>query len=276
MIDKDAIKALTEAESISAASTAVEIGLVQNNGALALPEDFKLHDLEPYLPSRRRMRGSMTTTTANDFGAYVKKNAEAGAMVFVDKNNMHAVAVLNLGTTDAPGHCDNKATFKAERTAAYHALLSFVGANARKQVEVAEFFEDWADLLAFRNDSGEVPLAKAIGAVRNLTIEASKKLNATEGNLSATRSTFESVQATSEDPIPTYVTFTTEPYFGLQSRAFVLRVSILTTGEKPLLSLRIIKQEQHDEEMAQELAELVRGVVDEGFPVAIGTFSASS
>ena len=50
--------------------------------------------------------------------------------------------------------------------------------------------------------------------------------------------------------IPATILFTCNPYHGLDDREFVVRVSILTGGDKPKISLRIVKLEANEEDMA--------------------------
>lgn len=274
MFDKEAINAINEGAGISQAATAIEQALSIGAGAVALPDHFTKHDLETFMPTRRRVRGVMSTSVTRDFARYVTTNAEAGAAVFIDPDQMTATAVLNLGTPAAPGHCDNKAKISAKKTAAYIALLQHIG-KGLKQTEAAEFLEDFAEHIACFNDAGTITVPKAIASVRKLTIESMRKLESSEQSLSASKSAFESVQATSADPIPTTIYFDCEPYHGLQPRQFVMRLGILTTGDKPMISLRIVKQEQHNEEMATEFAGIVSNSLGEKTPVLIGNYSAA-
>jgi uncharacterized protein YfdQ (DUF2303 family) len=76
MIDKDAIQALQKADSILAAASSLlnAINPIQNQdkgtyGLAALPDDFKLHDLESKLDNRRRARGRMETRDIDSFAA---------------------------------------------------------------------------------------------------------------------------------------------------------------------------------------------------------------
>lgn len=62
MIDKQAIEALQEARAIDAANDNTPAPYVT-----ALPENFKLHDLERHMSQRRRAIGHMSTTSAQDF-----------------------------------------------------------------------------------------------------------------------------------------------------------------------------------------------------------------
>lgn len=272
MFDKEAIEALSESEAISQADLSLQTSL-KNRGVLALPEHFKTHDLEGYMPKRRRARGTMTTISVRDFAKYVKDHAEQGTSVFVNPDEMTATAVLNLGTPEEPGHTDNRAVCRSKVTAAFEALKMHATGRGLPQSTVAEFFEDWADHLLFFKDNESVTPPKAIAAIRKMTIESMRKLESEEKSLSASKSTFENVQATSADPIPTTIYFNCEPYFGLKERNFVLRLSVLTGNEKPAITLRIVKLEEHEQDMAQEFAALVASnVID--LPVLLGTYAS--
>jgi uncharacterized protein YfdQ (DUF2303 family) len=266
MIDKQAIEALQMSEAISAANTNVAASFFT-----ALPSDFKLHDLEKHQSFRRRAIGVMKTNTLPSFAEYVGTHAEPGATVFVNAQAMSATAVLNLGDPDEPGQADNLAVLEARRTAAFQAMLAVAGGNAHSQQVIAEFLEDWPSMVSCYNDEGAIPAAKAIAAIRKVTIEAMRKMESVEKQHAASRSAFESIQASSTEPLPTLVYFETVPYHGLASRLFVLRLGIRTGSEKPAITLRVQNLEQHDEDMATELADLVRDNV-KTVPVLLGTY----
>lgn len=280
MFDKEAIKALQEAQAIAAAQSAIDRAIATDaaealgGGVTALPSDYKIHDLEDKLPYRRRARGTMKTSSVPDFAAYVAAQAEPGAsVVFVDQRRMAAVAVLNLGSPDFPGHADNLAEFGAQETAAYAALRSIATGVAQKQQAVAEFLEDWPGAVKCYHEAADISPPRAIAAVRTLTLESMRRLEATEGQLSAARSTFESVKASSgPDPLPTHVYFSCAPYTGLAERVFVLRLGVRADEKAPGITLRIVNIEQHAEDMAAELAALVRGAVT--VSVMVGTYRA--
>lgn len=272
MFDKEAIDAINEGTGITQANDAIR-KTFNDKAVVALPETFKKHDLETYLENRRRIRGLMSTLSLKDFATYATSNQEEGAAVFIDAAEMAAVAVLNLGTPAKPGHADNKARLKLKRSADYTALLAVAQGRALSQAVVAEFFEDWTENLQFFTDENEVKAKHAIAAVRKLTIESMRKIEASEQSLSASKSAFESVQATSQDPIPTVIYFKCVPYKELSYRTFVLRLSVLTSGDKPSITLRIVKQEVHEEEMANELANLTRDALGGSMPVMLGEYT---
>lgn len=268
------IQALEDAQAITAADLAVTGALQEGPGFVALPNEFTTHDLEKLLPHRRRARGSMGTAYVAPFAQYAQAYAGPGAAVFVDAAEMKACAVLDLGTKEHPGHADNRAQLALVKTAAYAALLQING-RGQSQQQLAEFIEDWgqAAQLQFFAASGEVPQGKALAAIRRITIESARKVESEEQQLSANRTAFESVQATSHEPLPTTIYYTTKPYADLPERMFVLRLSILTGDKSPTLVLRIQNLEAHTEAMGQELAALVFDAIGGAMPVLLGSYS---
>lgn len=274
MFTKEAIQELSKAEAITAAAKSIT-DQAPPGTLVALPNDFTVHDLEKFMYIRRRARGAMSTSNVPDFAAYVEQHQESGACVFIQQDKMTAIAVLNLGTPEAPGHTDNRAELAPKKTAAYTELKNIATGQAKKQQEIAEFFEDWAGNIKFFNEAGAITPPQAIAAIRKITIETLKKLENSEAQLSASKSAFESVTAKSVEPLPTTIYFTTVPYHGLKEREFVMRLGILAGGDKPAVNLRIINQEQHNEDMAIELADLVKAAIVD-LPVLIGEYAAKS
>lgn len=273
MFSKDAIEALQMGQAITAANAAAlpeSFGAM--NPAVIIPEDFKLHSLEAFAPLRRRARGAMTTISVQAFAAYTTAHAEEGCAVFVDAANMQATAVLNLGEPDAPGHADNTATLKPVRTAAYVALVNHTASGIPQQ-KAAEFLEDWIDnVKCWGADEAPIKPRQAIAAIRRITIDAMRKVESEVQSLSASQSAFESVAASSKEPIPDRIYFTCKPYADLPERLFVLRLGILTGDKAPTIVLRIVKAEEHAEEMANELCELL-GDHMKKIPTLIGSYT---
>jgi uncharacterized protein YfdQ (DUF2303 family) len=276
-LDKDTLAALSQGPAIEAAERAAHGALPKVQGLLALPNNFQTHNLENLLPLRRRARGAMTTSVIEHFAQYVGQHAEAGASVFVDPDKMTATAVLNLGTPDEPGHADNTATFAPKATAAYKALAAIIEGNKTQQ-QVAEFLEDWAPLLKATRDDVEMELKHAIAAVRTITIEALRKTESTEEQLSASRSALDSVKAEGRNgnPLPTRFEFRCAPYVGIGERTFAMRL-VIHIGEKaPTIGLRIVKAAEHAEEMAKELVAKVTAAIGDKAPVLIGSYSTKT
>lgn len=273
MLTKDAVQELAQSQAIDAAANAVSAAFSDGDGLAALPKDFHIHDIEKHLSARRRARGSMETSAITDFATYVADYKLPGAACFVDPQRMQATAVLNLGTTDAPGHADDTATLALRATAAYTALRKITDSGPTSQRIVAEFLEDWPSELTFFREGAPLAPGAAIAAVRDITIEHLKKQGSSEQQLSAERSTFEKVAAVGELPLPTHLYFTAVPFLGLTERTFVMRLGLQTGGSAPAISLRIVTLEKHLEEMAAELAGLVREALGLKLPVLVGSYS---
>jgi uncharacterized protein YfdQ (DUF2303 family) len=270
------VEAMREGLTAQAVHEAVKDALLTTWGVTALHEDVKVHDLESYLPCRRRARATMSTAYVTPFAQYAVSYADPGAAVFVDAEHMAATAVLDLGTKEMAGHADHKAKLAPVKTAAYAALLNING-RAQTQQATAEFIEDWASVarLNFFNAEGEITQGKALAAIRRITVEALRKVDSEEQQLSANRTAFESVKASSQEPIPTTIYYTCKPYADLEARTFVLRLSILT-NDKPSLVLRIQNLEAHTEAMGNELANLVQLAIAGAMPVLLGAYSKAA
>lgn len=268
------IDAMRESITATAVHQAVTDAVITELGVTALHEDVKVHDLEHMLPSRRRARGTMSTAYVAPFAQYAIAYADSGAAVFVDAEHMAATAVLDLGTKETPGHADHRAKLQPSKTSTYAALLNING-RAQSQQQLAEFVEDWGITaqMKFFNSEGEIQMGKALAAIRRITVENLRKVDSEEQQLSANRTAFESVKATSQEPIPTTIYYACKPYADLAERNFVLRLSILTSDKGPSLVLRIQNLEAHVEEMGQQLAALVFSAISGAMPVLLGSYS---
>lgn len=276
----EAIRELQEHNTVDYANDNVRKAVGFDPAVVALPDRYSTHDLEKFLPHRRRARGCMSTMSVDDFAAYCVTHSYLNATVFIDARKMRAVGVLNLGTPEMPGHADNLAVLELEQTAAFKALLQ-ARSGHKSQATLAEFLEDWPDAVQAFANSEQITAPKAIAAIRKITIESLRKLESEEQQLSATRSAFESVAATSTEKLPTHLYFRCVPYAGMTERTFVLRLAIHTGDRAPQLSLRIINEELHSEQMAQELGVKLRETFseragDSPLPVLIGSYSAAA
>lgn len=239
---------------------------ITSHGALALPDTFHIQDLEKYMPNRRRMTGTMSTSSVESFATYITAHHDDGSMVFVHDTKLSATAVLNLGNHTEPGHCDHLAQLDLNHTAAYAALLAINGKHLLQR-EVAEFLEDWTDNLGFFQGANALQPSQAISAVRRLNIEAVRKLESVSESLSESTSAFEQVTASSKEPLPDFVYFKCAPTEDLTERTFVMRLHIIT-GDKLHVCLRIQRLQSHQEAMALELSERIN-LAMKGQPVSV-------
>lgn len=275
MFTKEALELLQENHTTQTAATVLGLSLANKISALTLPSSMTLHNIEHLLPNRLRMRGRFATTSLASFASYVTTNKEADSTIFVNPLELKAEAILDFGNPTTPGHAQNVAAYEPQKTAEYHAVLAACKIHLTQRA-IAEFLEDWRENLACLDAAGlAIEPNHAIAAVRDLTIEASKKVGTIEQNLSANRSSFESVTAKGTlHALPSQINFKCKPYADLQERTFELLLSVLTSEAKPLFSLHIKKAEHHQAQMQLELQSLIAGL-NTGLTVQIGTYKTA-
>lgn len=231
----------------------------------------EVESLEHLQEGRSRFRGVFSTPSFDDFTRYVDFNNPGTTPVFVDVERMSARAFFNLGDTEDPGHADFVANLSLKPTAAFSALSKLDGTRL-KQKDLAEFLEDWNDFISADYTGGDGSLNRAITAIRKLTIkkqgESVHGITAT----SASRSEMEQIEAQS-DELPLGFTWVCEPYVGLKQRTFRLALSVITTGEVPLIVLRWQRREAVIEEIAKEFRDTLSTALGGVADVTVGTFN---
>ncbi len=242
-------------------------------GVIALPDNFKLHNLEGYQLGRRRFRGVLTTNSVTEFVSYVKRHQ--GKEGFVDAENLSARVFFNLGDKEAPGHGDWQATLKLKATAAYAAVLA-VADKQLTQKALIDWLEDWNGFVVpglFGNDGGS--LGHATTAIRKITTKAKSEVDSEQGDFKNSRSRLDSVEVEAAGGLrlPEGFTFKTEPYQGLPSRDFYLRLSARTSGDAPALVLRIVRKEEVDEQIATDFKRVLLDGLEGHTTLTIGTFN---
>lgn len=249
-------------------------GAPETNTPLALlPGDVKLVSLEQYEAGRSRFRGALSTNSLHDFSDYVIGRNGPAAKGFVDQDAMSCRVFFNLGTELVPGHADDTATLQLKPTAAYKALRALAG-EPQTQKELAEWMEDWHPQLTATDTAGNaLSIVKAIAAVRNITIKASAERNHAEGNFSNNTSSMDAIEAASQDTLPAALHFSIVPYDGLAVRVFTLRLSVLTSADKPTLKPRWVGEEQQREEIAQEFKGVLAKEVGGSAILTLGSFN---
>ncbi|WP_444933642.1 DUF2303 family protein [Microbulbifer sp. JTAC008] len=278
-MDQSAVKEIQKSQT----AAILEAALLEKDlqkPVLAAPADFKLHDLESYLPGRTRLRGVMHTIALLDFISY-SLNHQKGkdSACFVDPERMSAETIFNLGNDIVPGHADFSAEIKLVKTAEYKALLDING-HKLSQKQLAEFMEDYAEnIVCYSPDGQIIPISEAVAAVRRLTIEASRKADYEVQDFKSSRSDLENIEARSEKTLPAGFKFECVPYNDLSIRTFDLRLSVITGREAPTLSVRIKRLEAAQEDMGRELQDRLadafaaEDISEQKIETYIGSFS---
>lgn len=267
----------TALELIQETAVSAQPAHVLDQDAAARPtlvkgKGLELVDIEHLQEYRARFRGIFSAQEMLPFVAYTAsrpKDHEYGPpQVFVDAQNGAATAYFNLGHEGTPGHADHRADLKLKPTAAFAALRRAVG-GAFAQKALAEWLENWADLVQVDNST----VGQLINAVRNLDIKASRTASHQVGDLKASRSALEQIEASSTamQLDGSRIRFITRPYAGFEVRHFELRIGVIADPDNPRLALRELAAEQTDEEIAQEFESMLVEKLP-GITVLRGTF----
>lgn len=269
-LSKEAIQHI-EAQAIAASGKTVP---GTHTPVAVVPASVNLESLEPYQAHRSRFRGRLNTTALHDFVEYVNRHCSlaTGPACFVDQESMAATVIFNLGTVDQAGHGDDLAVLTLKPTAAYAAVRAVLGRSMSQQ-QLAEWLEDWAPNIQALAGDDPIHIATAITGIRKMSIKSSSELKSTVGDLSASRSSMDEIEARSQEILPTAFSFTVVPFEGLGVATILLRLSVITNGESLALKLRWVGEEAQLESFAKEFKEVLASKISEGVPVTIGTFA---
>ena len=262
MLNKDTLEALQESTITKDINERI---LSKGLPALLIPKDYKIADIEHLQPGRYRFRGQLSTGFISDFNNYIKARIDDHPReehwfpypIMVNGNNMSAKAFFNLGCESDPGHGDDTAILTLETNPPLVSLREICGKRL-SQLELAAWLEDWANYLKAENSDDEIiDIKHAINAVRKITIEQARSATSEAGNLAASRSIMESVDANNDKTLPAYFTLNCNPYQGFEPRDFKIELSVITSEDKPLLKLRIVREEDINLEISEEFKELI-------------------
>lgn len=236
--------------------TAIEAAKANMLGTFspAIMSGGKIIELENLQEGRSRFRGEYSTIAFQSFVEYVKSHIAATDrnVGFVDQSEMSCVVFFNLGDVESPGHGDWRARLNMKPTTEFYALLKANG-NRFEQRALCEWMEDWAHCLSAEDEDGnEIPFKNAISAIRKITIKETSESTHAEKNLGARRSSMEDIEAMASGMFPHRLIFSAEPYATLSRRSFSMRLSIITSTEKPAFTPRIVSLERAMDDIANE------------------------
>lgn len=271
MLNKDALKHIAESANIP--------GLIEQVNSLGsevalLPKDYELISLEPFMPNRYRYAATMKTPVIDDFAHYVLENVSEKSGCFIDQERMTAGIIFDVGTADSPLHGEHKAYLTLKKTALFRELLG-VNGKRFKQIELANWIEDFADYIRVADSNGEEMTAlSAAASIRKMSVESLQKVESDVHDFGRKLSVSEQAEVKSEGKRPAAISFKCIPYNGLGERDFIMRVSANTGNNVPEMMLNIKQLEVIEEEIAIEFKGIIDAKLDdERIATFIGTFS---
>lgn len=208
-------------------------------GVMILHKDFKVEDMhEVTSPTRRRFNGVLETNDPKSYFDYVKSRAsESGAELnrtFVNASNpadqLLAKTVLNFGSTDAAGHGDDLAVLKLQKDPLFLDLLT----NTAQYQSITDFAETLENFLGlnvltgFKEDKAdEIPLARAVAAIRNSKVERLQQSTLNTSGLKYEASDMEKVEIEGVDAnLADLFVLNTPMYLNLSTQEITFRVDV--------------------------------------------------
>ena len=137
-----------------------------------VPKDYKVEDLESFLPRPLRIKQGVTIQDADSFINYAKEFMTGATLIFFDVTNEAFVAAFEYHEISKPSWNEHTASFKPRRSVEFE---TWMGSNRKQmtQVEFARFLEDT------QPDIVEPPAAELLQVA--LTFEATTKAEFSSG-----------------------------------------------------------------------------------------------
>jgi len=277
---EQAIKLLQQQKSIEKAAEVINSALndVSENciPAVALPDDFSMHNLEKYLAQPARFRGRFSTSSIAEFVKYANNNADEASHTFVSDNGSSANCILDLGNPDTPDNGEHRASLELKQTAPFKALIKINGSPIGQQ-EWAEWIEDMRDYITLPSDPSGGTVSDLVTKVRNIKIDQKRESGSQVGDYDAARSELETIAAKSaHGELPASLVFKCAPYYELPEQAYKLRMSILPRSSEIKFKISVISLEECEEQTAKNFERELHEKLPENTNISIGSFSTTS
>lgn len=263
-------------------------GIVFGTSGYAMPDHFKLRDIEPLEETPRRFRGTFRTSSLGAFEQYLSlwnaKEQDAdcpiNATMFVDDKTDNALAILTFGTLRVPMWQDCQAVLTPKYTPLYQALMK-IGGGILSQRAAASFVDDWGFALQFaRPDGSFAPWELVRQEIADLTVEKVRTVRSQEAAFNRALSSAEKLaigpQGTGS-AFPTKMVVECCPYDGLQPRRIEYRIEGHDTNGMPGISISQIGLAALSESLSNEFLALCEQIGERtGVRVLRGTFDANT
>lgn len=246
------------------------------HGVLLTNANTRITELDKFDMGRFRRRGDFNTNSVSSFAKFINDKANlANTAVFLDKDAMKAVAILNFEEDDfEQGHLDYRAIMTAKPTTVFDKLTAMHKQGRINQKAFAEFLEDWAFIFkAINSDGEEIAISSAIGAVRQMRLDASVVSDSSVGNFKESRSRLASIEAKStHGALPAFFEVTDPCFNELTASTIKLRLAVSSNGDDPVFSLSIMGLEALIDAKSVELADLIAKELGDTVKLYMGQF----
>lgn len=271
MIDKSAIEFISQQAVHAAAPFTLETDVP------AVVIGGEIRSLEKFGNKPARHRANYSTSSLPHYFAYcddAAKEVGSSGSVFVNADDMSAVAIFDIGDASNPSYCENTAKLALKQTAEMTALRG-VHEKRLSQKAAIDWIIDWANNITFLDAEGSyLQNTRAINALRSITIKTEGEAHSEVRDTGRTLSALEQAEATSKETLPAGLNFNLAPFLGLEIRTINVRITINTEEAKPSVTLRIVGYEKLVQELGEELVTKIGAELEaKGFSVFAGTYT---
>lgn len=262
-LSQEAIQEISEL-SVKASGVFTDELKNTNSKVTVIPCGTEIESLERFNKYRDKLRGAFKTESVDSFIEYNKNQSGDNATCFINATSMLARTIFDLGTKEHPLHCLHTASLALSKTSDYKALLSVI--DHIEQKKLSDFIEDWSENITCYgecigdNDAELIGNNLAVQAVRKVKIESSSEVESTVGDFEGKTSVLQQAAAKAGDygkKLPALIVFKCSPFNGLKEYVFHVRISVITSNESPVFSLRIVNHEKQCDEMVDEFMSII-------------------
>jgi uncharacterized protein YfdQ (DUF2303 family) len=254
-----AIRDMAAAEQVNATLTELSEFITPS---IALPNDYKLINLEQFSHAPARFRCTFNTTLIEEFIAYVNNNGTSASGIFVNPIDATAHAIIDLGDHDKPKWGDHLACLNLKKLPEFAKLLDTQDKKLTQQ-ELIDFAEDWQGNIQFIDEKNiDLDFRASINAIRRLTVNATQNNESTVGNFNASQSSMDAIEVKSAGATPPYgFIFLCQPYESFGTVTLICQLRALTDGKTVTLKYRITALEKTINNLGQEFKELLKKAI---------------
>ncbi|MEN9755863.1 MAG: hypothetical protein RL755_50 [Pseudomonadota bacterium] len=245
------------------------------NDAAIIPDGYKLENLERFYDHPNLFKGTFSTTILSEFADYVSKHGNEGSAVFIDNERIKALAIIDMGSHDAPQWGKHRAEIELLKTPAYAALLKFNNQQLDQQGFI-DFVEDWRENITFIfDDNSEQSVEKVVKSLRKVKVGFNATKEQEVQASSSSRSLLESVEIKAgNEPLPIGFVFSTLAYDGIETAYFNCPLRVTSDEKAVRFKFRIGQLDAINERISIEFKNAIAESFDEtNIPIHIGKMS---
>ncbi|MDO9105194.1 MAG: DUF2303 family protein [Methylovulum sp.] len=229
---------------------------------IILPKDYILASFEKYLPVPFVFKASLSTTSIADWLSYVNSCASEDTGIYINKQEMSALAIIDQGSHTLPRWGKHRATLTLVKTPEYADLLKYNG-NPIAQKDMINLLLDWEDCIQCYiepeiSDPGQdaetkqLTFKQSLQSFRRLTIDSISHLEQIQNDASGSVDVKQAYNVSAQGQTPiNKIVMTTAGYEGLDETQITIMLRYDKSASGVIVFYRIIKQEQMIENRAQ-------------------------